>query len=80
MLCTRALRDAEWARLTAEYRETHASSCSPSGWRSAAAIDAMEPLFTGEEWPSLAHKKATLQRAREHALLSEFSAEDRAAA
>ena len=76
VLCTRALRDAEWARLTAEYRETHASSCSPSGWRSAAAIDAMEPLFTGEEWPSLAHKKATLQRAREHALLSEFSAEE----
>ena len=76
MLCTRALRDAEWARLTAEYRETHASSCSASGWRSAAAIDAMEPLFTGEEWPSLAHKKATLQRAREHALLSEFSAEE----
>ena len=36
----------------------------------------MEPLFTGEEWPSLAHKKATLQRAREHALLSEFSAEE----
>jgi hypothetical protein len=76
VLCTRALRDAEWARLTAEYRETHASSCSPSGWRSAAAIDAMEPLFAGDEWPSLAHKKVTLQRAREHALLSEFSAEE----
>ena len=36
----------------------------------------MEPLFTGDEWPSLAHKKGTLQRAREHALLSEFSAEE----
>ena len=27
VLCTRALRDAEWDRLTAEYRDTHASSC-----------------------------------------------------
>ena len=33
----------------------------------------MEPLFVGEEWPSLAQKKATLQRARKHALLSELS-------
>ena len=44
VLCTRALRDAEWARLTAEYRDTQASSCGASGARSAAAIEAVEPL------------------------------------
>jgi hypothetical protein len=76
VLCTRALRDAEWARLTAEYRDTHSSSCSASGGRSAAAIEAMEPIFTGDEWTSIAQKKATLERARKHALLSELSSSE----
>lgn len=79
--CARAERDAAFARAQEHFFARHPDGlCTARGTRSRASISALEPLFTGEEWPTLRFKSQWMAKGMTRPLWTRLSAEERAQA